>query len=147
MPPRQAYRELACFCMFHCLFSSSCHWEPRPPVGVTRIVRCCLTRSPLSLILLLLLFTFAFFCCSGLGDIVIPGIFIALLLRFDRSQALLRAEAAGDAIVGAAFDKPIFNTTIISYVLGLVTTVLVMYAFAAAQPALLYVVVCFARAA
>ena len=97
-----------------------------------------------------------------MGDIVIPGIFIALLLRFDYSRHLDRASsarsegaaaAAGAAtaaaaaaaaaaapavtVVAADFEKPVFNATIISYVLGLVATVLVMYAFHAAQPALL----------
>jgi len=71
---------------------------------------------------------------AGLGDIVIPGIFIALLLRFDRSQA---DQAGATTSVGAEFNKPLFNATIISYVLGLVATVLVMYHFHAAQPALL----------
>lgn len=77
------------------------------------------------------------FSILGLGDIVIPGIFIALLLRFDRAQA---QEAASTTEVGLEFRKTIFNPTIISYVLGLVTTVLVMYHFHAAQPALLYLV-------
>lgn len=88
----------------------------------------------------------------GLGDIVIPGIFIALMLRFDlsrfvRAQGIVAGEtpeqAAKRLLVVAAsvdFPKPYFNTNMLAYALGLVATVLVMYAFKAAQPALLYLV-------
>lgn len=62
----------------------------------------------------------------GLGDIVIPGIFIAMMLRFDIKR--------GDA------SRPYFKNVMVSYFLGLATTVGVMYAFKAAQPALLYLV-------
>lgn len=67
----------------------------------------------------------------GLGDIVIPGIFVALLLRFDQKQA---DEA------GRALKKTCFNFTFAGYVLGLATTVYIMVVFEAAQPALLYLV-------
>ena len=63
----------------------------------------------------------------GLGDIVIPGILIALLLRFDKSRA-------GEG--GCLY----FVTAMIAYVAGLVLTVFVMHTFQAAQPALLYLV-------
>ena len=62
----------------------------------------------------------------GLGDIVIPGIFIALLLRFDRS--LNRGS------------NTYFNASFIAYIIGLVTTIVVMSVFKHAQPALLYLV-------
>ncbi|CAB3987405.1 Minor histocompatibility antigen H13 [Paramuricea clavata] len=69
------------------------------------------------------------FAMLGLGDIVIPGIFIALLLRFDRRH------------VGNDSKRPIyFYLTMVAYFLGLVLTVLVMHVFKAAQPALLYLV-------
>lgn len=67
----------------------------------------------------------------GLGDIVIPGIFIALMLRFDLAQQKKS---------GADVDPTYFKWVMVSYGLGLTTTVLVMYAFEAAQPALLYLV-------
>lgn len=72
------------------------------------------------------------FSMLGLGDIVIPGIFIALLLRFDAHRA--------NAGTSLNFPKPFFHTNLCFYVLGLVVTVLVMYIFKAAQPALLYLV-------
>lgn len=62
----------------------------------------------------------------GLGDIVIPGFFIALLLRFDVSQGLK--------------GKPYFWSCLVAYCLGLGTTLFVMIRFEAAQPALLYLV-------
>ncbi|PRP84158.1 hypothetical protein PROFUN_04149 [Planoprotostelium fungivorum] len=66
------------------------------------------------------------FSMLGLGDIVIPGVFIALLLRFDRSR--------GNKM-------PIyFTVTYIAYILGLLLTLFVMHHFRAAQPALLYLV-------
>ena len=62
----------------------------------------------------------------GLGDIVIPGIFIALLLRYDKS---LKRNS-----------NFYFNVTFIAYILGLLTTIGVMHVFKHAQPALLYLV-------
>lgn len=62
----------------------------------------------------------------GLGDIVIPGIFIALLLRFDNS--LKRPS------------KFYFHATCLAYFLGLLATIFVMHMFKHAQPALLYLV-------
>lgn len=66
------------------------------------------------------------FAMLGLGDIVIPGIFIALLLRFDNS---LKRKT-----------KTYFYVTFIAYFLGLMATILVMHVFKHAQPALLYLV-------
>ncbi|XP_041985093.1 minor histocompatibility antigen H13 [Aricia agestis] len=66
------------------------------------------------------------FAMLGLGDIVVPGIFIALLLRFDKS--LKR---------GSEF---YFRATFSAYILGLLATILVMHVFKHAQPALLYLV-------
>lgn len=73
------------------------------------------------------------FSMLGLGDIVIPGIFIAMLLRYD-------AHRAGVTTNTLAFPKPFFHANMIGYFLGLVATVVVMYFFNAAQPALLYLV-------
>jgi len=77
----------------------------------------------------------------GLGDIVIPGIFIALMLRFDRKNAFPN-KSVQDLAKSAynSFDKFYFSSTLVAYVLGLVTTIAVMHTFKAAQPALLYLV-------
>lgn len=66
------------------------------------------------------------FAMLGLGDIVIPGIFIALLLRYDKS--LNR---------NSHF---YFYATFIAYIGGLLTTIFVMHVYKHAQPALLYLV-------
>jgi minor histocompatibility antigen H13 len=57
------------------------------------------------------------FMCTqqGLGDIVIPGIFIALLLRFDAHRANANPLHAD----GARFPKPFFHTALVSYIAGL----------------------------
>jgi len=71
------------------------------------------------------------FSMLGLGDIVIPGIFIALLLRYDIDRCKrLRLPR----------NTPYFTTTLIAYTVGLIATIFVMHTFQAAQPALLYLV-------
>jgi len=71
------------------------------------------------------------FSMLGLGDIVIPGIFIALLLRFDMKQSSTKKKGQS---------KTYFYSCFIGYLFGLVATVFVMHTFQAAQPALLYLV-------
>ncbi|KHJ79703.1 signal peptide peptidase [Oesophagostomum dentatum] len=71
----------------------------------------------------------------GLGDIVIPGIFIALLRRFD----LRIIEKDSKKKQGSRY---FFSITVIAYAVGLLITMLVMHHFKAAQPALLYLVPC-----
>jgi len=66
------------------------------------------------------------FAMLGLGDIVIPGIFIALLLRYDVSRG--------------QGSRAYFYANYLAYFLGLASTVLVMHVFKSAQPALLYLV-------
>jgi len=62
----------------------------------------------------------------GLGDIVLPGIFIALLLRFDLSISKDK--------------RTYYHCGIFAYLVGLLTTMFVMVVFKHAQPALLYLV-------
>lgn len=73
----------------------------------------------------------------GLGDIVIPGFFLSLLLRFDAYNAKIQYFPMN---VHCAFAKPYFHSGLIGYILGMVTTMFVMIKFEAAQPALLYLV-------
>ncbi|KAL3653327.1 hypothetical protein CASFOL_003008 [Castilleja foliolosa] len=65
------------------------------------------------------------FSMLGLGDIVIPGIFVALALRFDVSRGT---------------KSKYFNSAFVGYTVGVVLTIIVMNWFQAAQPALLYIV-------
>ena len=103
------------------------------------------------------------FSLLGLGDIVLPGIFLAMLLRYDSFRAGVNLPppepddpVAADALDAAAqraenrtaehaevvtdFPKPFFLFSFASYVLGLVATIAVMVYFKAGQPALLYLV-------
>ncbi|XP_064396205.1 minor histocompatibility antigen H13-like [Halichondria panicea] len=63
----------------------------------------------------------------GLGDIVVPGLFIALLCRFDYQNHPSKC-------------RVYFYTGFVAYIIGLGTTIAVMHVFNAAQPALLYLV-------
>lgn len=72
----------------------------------------------------------------GLGDIVIPGLFVALLLRYDAVRGGVVPKMAEKIV----FPKPFFNVNIVSYAVGLLLSVGVMYFFNSAQPALLYLV-------
>ncbi|TGZ71770.1 hypothetical protein CRM22_002471 [Opisthorchis felineus] len=63
----------------------------------------------------------------GLGDIVVPGVFVAMLLRFDYS-------------LNRSGSLKYFYTGYVAYIIGLLTTFIVMFTFNAAQPALLYLV-------
>ena len=78
------------------------------------------------------------FSMLGLGDIVLPGVFVALLLRFDAHRAKLELGTVDHT--STPFAKPIFNFTVFCYALGLWATVLVMHIFKHPQPALLYLV-------
>ena len=68
----------------------------------------------------------------GLGDIVIPGLFVALMLRFDLRNLDLSAPIP--------YRLPYFFAAIFSYVAGLIATYVALTVFEAAQPALLYLV-------
>jgi len=87
------------------------------------------------------------FAMLGLGDIVIPGAFISLALRFDFARALAKIRVGvkagaspGHGVDGkrVVFSKPYFTTGMVAYIAGLVVTIVVMHVFQAAQPALLY---------
>ncbi|VDO93648.1 unnamed protein product [Soboliphyme baturini] len=64
------------------------------------------------------------FAMLGLGDVVIPGIFLALLLRYGVSVK----------------NRLYFYIPLIAYGAGLILTIAVMHYFKAGQPALLYLV-------
>jgi minor histocompatibility antigen H13 len=72
------------------------------------------------------------FSMLGLGDIVLPGVFIAFLLRYDSFRAFKEDKPT------SIFPKTYFSISFASYLLGLITTIFVMHTFQAAQPALLY---------
>lgn len=71
------------------------------------------------------------FTMLGLGDVVIPGIFVALALRYDHHRHLKSSPQN-------SFTKPYFYAALGAYISGLIVTMAVMHNFNAAQPALLY---------
>lgn len=74
----------------------------------------------------------------GLGDVVIPGIFVALALRYDHSRWRSAQKSGSIATPTKSYPKPYFFATLTAYVAGLGTTMCVMHTFRVAQPALLY---------
>jgi minor histocompatibility antigen H13 len=68
----------------------------------------------------------------GLGDIVVPGTFVSLALRYDHFRHTKAHHPAG------TFTKPYFNASLVAYVGGLAVAMTIMQTFHAAQPALLY---------
>ena len=65
----------------------------------------------------------------GLGDVVIPGTFVALALRYDFYRSVQTR---------SPFKKPYFYAALTAYVLGLCMSFLGLNLFGSAQPALLY---------
>lgn len=82
----------------------------------------------------------------GLGDIVIPGIYVALMLRYDyfrciNNKKVSHVDAKGNNVVPFTFENfRTFLLTFVGYFAGILSTLVVMNVFQAAQPALLYLV-------
>lgn len=66
------------------------------------------------------------FAMLGLGDIVIPGAFIALMLRYDMTRQSTK--------------NLYFHITFFAYIIALLITILILQIFKHGQPALLYIV-------
>ena len=73
----------------------------------------------------------------GLGDIAIPGFFIALMLHFDRA---LERIAKKDDKINVPQSCFYYRTSLLAYVLALISTFVAMHWSGHAQPALLYIV-------
>lgn len=71
------------------------------------------------------------FAMLGLGDIVIPGAFIAMLLRYDMSR-----ESSSKKKPSTLY----FSVSFLAYIIALFVTILILQLFKHAQPALLYIV-------
>jgi Signal peptide peptidase. len=71
------------------------------------------------------------FTMLGLGDVVVPGIFIALALRYDYIRSSKTSPQD-------SFRKPYFYASLTAYIGGLITTMSVLHFMEKAQPALLY---------
>lgn len=77
------------------------------------------------------------FAMLGLGDIIVPGLVIALCLRYDLHRYAV-AYKGRNVTPRSKFGKPYFWCGVVSYILGLGVTIGVMHHFQRAQPALLY---------
>eukprot|EP00735_Rhodelphis_limneticus_P002064 TRINITY_DN12805_c0_g1::TRINITY_DN12805_c0_g1_i1::g.28666::m.28666 TRINITY_DN12805_c0_g1::TRINITY_DN12805_c0_g1_i1::g.28666 ORF type:complete len:397 (-),score=75.15,sp/Q8TCT9/HM13_HUMAN/35.44/6e-65,Peptidase_A22B/PF04258.8/1.7e-73,DUF423/PF04241.10/0.0055,DUF423/PF04241.10/3.3e+03,DUF1119/PF06550.6/8.9e+02,DUF1119/PF06550.6/0.017 TRINITY_DN12805_c0_g1_i1:235-1425(-) len=76
------------------------------------------------------------FSMLGLGDIVVPGLFVALMLKYD----IHRATRQNPAGASTHFPHTYFHSVMVGYFGGLALTYLAMAVTGAAQPALLYLV-------
>jgi minor histocompatibility antigen H13 len=79
------------------------------------------------------------FSIIGLGDIVIPGVFVALMIRYDFMKYIEKNKSATHVDFNYT-NFSFFFTTFLGYFLGIVTTLVIMNVFNHAQPALLYLV-------
>jgi minor histocompatibility antigen H13 len=73
----------------------------------------------------------------GLGDIVIPGIMVAIVLRYDVQKHMVGRKGT---MLHATGSPRFFYSCFVGYVIGIASTIVVMNVFKAAQPALLYIV-------
>ena len=83
------------------------------------------------------------FYMLGIGDIILPGIFAALMYRYDFLRALTSEKltlARFDTLkLERGFKRPYFIAAILGYFIGLLGTVLAFRFFDSAQPALLFI--------
>lgn len=77
------------------------------------------------------------FAMLGLGDVVVPGLMVALCLRFDL-EMYARSRPGYDVGPRSNFSKRYFWTSVVSYIGGLGATVVAMNWQGRAQPALMY---------
>ena len=80
------------------------------------------------------------FAILGLGDIVLPGIFIASCYKFDIWKYHFDFNDTEFHLLNWSYVGKYFITSCISYVLSLVTCMAALTKFQTAQPALLYIV-------
>ncbi len=76
------------------------------------------------------------FSMLGLGDIVIPGLFVSLCLKFDIDRFFIKNKIKTVKDISTLY----FNTCFLGYVLGIILTFSAMIIFNHAQPALLFLV-------
>lgn len=77
------------------------------------------------------------FAMLGLGDVVVPGLMVALCLRFDLALHAKR-NPRKEVTARSNFPRRYFWAGMVSYLFGLAVTMGVMHFSGRAQPALLY---------
>mmetsp|Transcript_48603 Transcript_48603/g.43585 ORF Transcript_48603/g.43585 Transcript_48603/m.43585 type:complete len:214 (-) Transcript_48603:26-667(-) len=76
----------------------------------------------------------------GLGDIVLPGIYIALLLRYDVKKTFENFNFNASNIQYPKININTFYVSLITYFLSLASCLIFMWVYESPQPALLYIV-------
>jgi len=74
----------------------------------------------------------------GLGDIIIPGMFLSLCFKYDIDNLIINRIR----FKFSQFGMKLYNVAFGLYVLGLVLTYLALYVFKHPQPALVFIVPC-----
>lgn len=80
------------------------------------------------------------FSMLGIGDIVMPGLLLCFVLRYDNYKKLANSEAIPAIVPGRMQKVSYFHCTLIGYFIGLLTATVASRIHRAAQPALLYLV-------
>ncbi|CEJ05142.1 hypothetical protein RMCBS344292_19090 [Rhizopus microsporus] len=73
------------------------------------------------------------FTTFSITDIIIPGIFVAYCLRFDRERA------RNKGVTSDEFDKPFYNAAVVAYAAGAGTSIIAVHLTKRAQSALFYI--------
>ncbi|GCB76454.1 hypothetical protein scyTo_0016560 [Scyliorhinus torazame] len=80
------------------------------------------------------------FSMLGIGDIVMPGLLLCFVLRYDNYKKISNSEAIPPNVPGRMQKVSYFHCTLIGYFIGLLTATVASRIHRAAQPALLYLV-------
>uniref|UniRef100_A0A8C7LB58 Signal peptide peptidase 3 n=1 Tax=Oncorhynchus kisutch TaxID=8019 RepID=A0A8C7LB58_ONCKI len=80
------------------------------------------------------------FSMLGIGDIVMPGLLLCFVLRYDNYKKQANGDAGGPGTPGRMGRVSYFHCTLIGYFVGLLTATVASRIHRAAQPALLYLV-------
>lgn len=78
------------------------------------------------------------FSLLGLGDVIIPGLFLSLCFKYDVDNCIVRRRASKMS----QFKMSLYNAAFGSYVLGLLLTYAALFVFEHPQPALVFIVPC-----
>jgi minor histocompatibility antigen H13 len=86
------------------------------------------------------------FYVLGIGDIILPAIFISLMLWFDFLREVTASKLSISSFealkASLSFPKPYFMTALVAYAVGMLATVLTFRFTELAMPALLFINPC-----
>ena len=78
------------------------------------------------------------FSILGLGDIIIPGLFLSLCFKYDIDNIIISRKK----YKMNQFKMSLYNVAFSFYLLGILMTYMALYVFKHAQPALVFIVPC-----